>query len=248
MLTYAIGDVHGRADLLEALLSQMDLRTSSDTQIIFLGDIIDRGPHSRRALDLVVEILDSSPNSRLILGNHEEFLLRFVDQIGDSQKLLHIWMNNGGWQTLESYGIEPGTPITEARDHLLSNFQHHVTALRNARTFVETDLYYFVHAGVDPQVPLVKQDPRTTRWIRNEFLDFDEALEKIVVHGHTPTASLLPEVFNNRIALDTGAYHSNRLCAAVFQEGTEPTFLLVEGFGREFRHRRINRADCEHSL
>lgn len=229
MRTFAIGDVHGRADLLEALLAKIAISDSPNARIVFLGDIIDRGPESRRAMDLVAETLNSSKNSRLILGNHEEFLLRFINQIGDAEKLLWAWMRGGGLPTLESYGISHGTSIQQAREKFLREHPLHVEIIRSAVSFIETKQFHLVHAGVDPSVPLPHQDARKTRWIREEFLDYPESLSKIIVHGHTPTPSGLPEVLSNRIALDTAAYRSNRLCCAILDDLHPVTFLIAEG-------------------
>jgi serine/threonine protein phosphatase 1 len=215
---FAIGDVHGRADLLRPLLNYIDeiaTRNNDEYRIIFLGDIIDRGPQSREAMDLVVETLKRRPSSILIRGNHDWFPVRILDELaGDQQRAaLHHWISRlGGDATLRSYGHEP---FSVAPRELLSVFpSEHLKALREATAFVDVGDYLFVHAGIIPGVPLTDQRAYDMMWVREEFLScVDHGLDKIVVHGHTVTTSGLPELMKNRIALDTGAYDSGLLTA-----------------------------------
>ncbi|MFZ2102971.1 MAG: metallophosphoesterase family protein [Oricola sp.] len=240
---YAIGDVHGRRDLLEALLAAIgdDARSrSEEVRIVFLGDVIDRGPESRQALELVIETLRQSPGSRLILGNHEEFLLRFLDPAEDRERVAVRWLQNGGLATLASYGFGHGEHIDTIATSFAREFPAHVEALRNAEWRVETERYFLVHGGVDPALPLAEQDPETTRWIRHDFLDFGSPLERIVVHGHTPTDSALPEVHSNRIAVDTGAVFSGHLTCAVLDDGgAPPRFLATDDHGATIEVRDV---------
>lgn len=232
---YAIGDVHGRRDLLEELLAaiERDAQACGATpRIVFLGDIVDRGPESRQALDLVIATLGKHPGSRLILGNHEEFLLRFLDQPEDRERIARIWFANGGLETVASYGFSQRERIDTVATRFVVDFADHVQALRAADWKVETDRYCLVHGGIDPELPLADQDAETTRWIRNEFLDHAGPLEKTVVHGHTVTESFLPEVHPNRIAVDTGAVRSGHLtCAILGENDTEPRFLATDDSG-----------------
>lgn len=231
--TYAIGDVHGRADLLGALLSNIETAREPDSRIVFLGDIIDRGPQSREAMDIVVESLATNPSSQLILGNHEEFLLRFVDDDDNRDKVTMVWMRNGGIDTLLSYGVPLDSGADEAIQFLRENFSTHLATLRNAVTSVESDEYVLVHAGVEPGVSLSEQDGRKTRWIRQGFLDCRAPFPKTVVHGHTPTSSLRPEIHCNRIAIDTAAYHTGCLCCAVLKDYAPPAFLVARGQNKD---------------
>lgn len=231
-LTYAIGDVHGRRDLLAALLTAIseDARGST-AQIVFLGDIIDRGPESRQCLELVISTLETHPGSRLILGNHEEFLLAFLDAEKDRDAAARRWLPNGGKETLHSFGFEPDEPHEDVARQLAGGFASHIAALRNADWMVETRDYAFVHGGIDPGLALAEQDPVSTRWIREKFLRFNGALPKIVVHGHTMTESSLPEFHGNRIAIDTGAVHSGHLTCAIFDGEAPPRFLATDDHG-----------------
>ena len=246
-LTYAIGDVHGRRDLLQALLQA--IRTDSagrEARIIFLGDIIDRGPESRQCLDLVIATLDGYPGSRLILGNHEEFLLSFLDAEPPEQRnsVASRWLSNGGAETLQSYGIdETGDRDTIARD-LQGGWSAHIDALRAANWMVETKHHVFVHGGIDPHFALGDQDPVTTRWIRDRFLDHKAPLPKIVVHGHTVTESALPELHSNRLALDTGAVLTGHLTCAVFENDEPARFLATDNHGAQIGVGEVRPLDC----
>lgn len=216
---YAIGDVHGRDDLLEAMLTAVERDAAAPPRIVFLGDIIDRGPDSRRAMDLVLEALTSWPASRLILGNHEEFFLKFVTEPESRDRTFRNWLYNGAGETFRSYGIDPAMPYDEAAARFEAQFGIHVAMLKNAGFLVEQDSFAFVHAGIDPTLGLHSQDPYTTRWIRDEFLNFAGPLAKTIVHGHTQTVSGRPEVYPNRICIDTGAYRTGRLTCLIVEEG-----------------------------
>jgi serine/threonine protein phosphatase 1 len=234
-LTYAIGDIHGRRDLLEALLAAIrdDMDGSPDARIIFLGDIIDRGPESRRCLDLVIETLAALPGSHLILGNHEEFLLSFIDAATPDarQAIADRWLPNGGNATLRSYGFDDTGQLDETARQLARHIPAHIAALRSADWMVETGSHVFVHGGIDPDLALTDQDPVSTRWIRDKFLRFKGPLPKIVVHGHTMTESSLPELHRNRIALDTGAVRSGHLTCGIIDGDAPPRFLATDDHG-----------------
>lgn len=237
-LLYAIGDIHGRRDLLEPLLAAIDADAASSgkvARIVFLGDVIDRGLESCQALELVIDALRDRPDSAFILGNHEEFMLRFIDDAENREQIARSWFANGGLATLASYGFDHEDRIDTIAESFLRDFPAHVEALNNADWIVTAGRYCFVHGGIDPALPLSAQDPETTRWIRHDFLDYEERLERIVVHGHTPTDSSLPEVHANRIAVDTGAVYSGHLsCAVLDTDGAAPPrFLATDDHGRE---------------
>lgn len=225
---YAIGDIHGRDDLLEAMLAAIEAEAGTSPRIVFLGDIIDRGPDSRRALDLVQQTLDRWPDSRLILGNHEDYFLRFVSQPESRDTTYRNWLYNGAAETFRSYGIDPALPPDRSAALLRQDFGAHIAMLRNAEFLIRHGAFIFVHAGIDPLVGLDRQDPDTTRWIRDDFLCFDEPLPKTIVHGHTQTRSGRPEIHANRIGIDTGAYRTGRLtCAVVQAEVRDIRFLAT---------------------
>ena len=222
-ITYAIGDVHGRADLLRPLLAAISNDAEargSDPRVLFLGDIIDRGPWSRQAMDLVSDTLDRWPQSRLILGNHDAYFLDFmtaerVDETRYTKWLLRL----GGYETLDSYGLVGDCGIAETAAKFRAGFPRHVQVLQEALPIVVDQRFAYVHAGIDPDQTIANQNPKDLMMIRDKFLEHDGPLPHIIVHGHTPTADRHPEFKPWRIGLDTGAYASGRLtCLAVSED------------------------------
>ena len=215
--TFAIGDVHGRADLLEVMLSGIAGKARDeriDYRIVFLGDIMDRGPESRKAMDLVIRTLREKPGSKLIRGNHDALPLHILDETDPAVQadLVNHWRDLGGSETMLSYGLPFGAAITA--DEIRSRFgDERLQCLRAAERYVELDHHILVHAGLKPGIPLAEQDAHTLMWIRGEFLNASASFGKIVVHGHTITASERVEIFPNRIAVDTGAFATNILSA-----------------------------------
>lgn len=224
---YAIGDIHGRADLLDRLAGRIadDLaqKPTKDSVTVFVGDYVDRGYESR---DVVERLARSDfPTAIVTLrGNHEDAMLRFLDD----PAVLGQWVMFGGQTTLDSYGVDVGretwkggAPGVQAA--LLESFPaSHRRFLEETRYFIEFGGYFFCHAGVRPHVPLERQDPADLMWIRHEFLQFKGDFGKVVVHGHTPHVAI--ESLENRINVDTHAYRSGVLTAAVL-EGDERRFL-----------------------
>ncbi|WP_267551973.1 metallophosphoesterase [Rhizobium rhizogenes] len=231
---YAIADIHGRADLLEAMLGYIAAASHGQLSkpiIIFLGDLIDRGPQSPKVLDRVALTLDLYPGSRLILGNHDFYLRELLRGTLTDQDTAN-WMDWGGVATVSAYSDSPVPDFKNIAADIRRTFPHHADLLENALTFMEIGRYCFVHAGIRPGVLLAKQSEDDLRWIRAGFLDHSEAFDHVVMHGHTITQSLRPEIYLNRIALDTGAYRTGRLSAAVIRRGELSHFLcteLVEG-------------------
>jgi serine/threonine protein phosphatase 1 len=221
---YAIGDVHGRADLLHAAFGRIDADLAanpiSQPIEIYLGDYIDRGPHSRSVVDL---LLDRSRRRDTIFlkGNHETYVLEFLN----NPSILDAWRNFGGLETLMSYGLSPSlNPSRTEEIKLAAAFQNvfpddHYQFYQSLPHFFSYGDYFFVHAGVRPGVPLDQQEERDLLWIREEFLFHEESFGKIVVHGHTPVKE--PDLRSNRINIDTGAYATGRLtCLAIEGEAT----------------------------
>ncbi len=229
---YAIGDVHGRADLLRPLLDAItDDAGDQSAVIIFLGDIIDRGPDSKEALELVDEAMDRFPGSQLILGNHDEYLLLALEGLLTETDAV-IWLEgNGGQATVQSYLPGNRPTVRQFAAFVHEYYGHHHALLRRAVGKVVLGSYCFVHAGIRPGVPLEKQDPYDLRWIREDFLSYDRPLERFIVHGHTPTESSFPDVLGNRLCLDTGAYYSGRLTAARFRVDRLDAFIYSEDNG-----------------
>jgi hypothetical protein len=227
---YAIADVHGRADLLEVMLGYI-AAASSDHQskpiVIFLGDLIDRGPYSPKVLDQVWSTLDLYPGSRLILGNHDFYLRELLRGALTHEDAVN-WMDWGGVATVSAYSNRPVPDFENIAADIRRVFPHHVDLLENALTFKEIGRFCFVHAGIRPGVQLANQSEYDLRWIRAGFLDHMDVFGHVVLHGHTITKSLRPEVYSNRIALDTGAYRTGRLSAAVIRRDELSHFVCTE--------------------
>ena len=217
---YALGDIHGRSDLLKRMFAVIDAdmeRNSVDQSIeVFLGDYIDRGPESAHVLDL---LLDRSLYRETIFlkGNHEAY---FLEVLRDPAKL-EDWRQFGGLQTLMSYGIQPSiNPGASEQNDLIRSLievmpKDHLTFLEGLRPSFVCGDFFFVHAGVRPGIPLKEQREADLLWIRNEFLDSDEDFGKFIVHGHTPVRE--PDLRPNRINIDTGAYATGNLTLLTIQ-------------------------------
>lgn len=225
---YAVGDIHGRLDLLDELLARIEAddggRPPAQTILIFLGDLIDRGPSSAQ----VIERLRTYAARRMRLvflgGNHEEVLVRLLR--GESQYLAD-WLRFGGAECARSYGIEPRAIRRMEPSRAVQLLRDKVPA--NHRAFLESFVdtfqvgkYLFVHAGIRPGVDLGEQTQTDLRWIRGPFLDNDTDHGFVVVHGHTIVEEV--QVRPNRIGLDTGAYRTGVL-TALGLEGDERWFL-----------------------
>jgi serine/threonine protein phosphatase 1 len=227
---YAIGDVHGRDDLLGALLEQIERddagRGAAQTQLIFLGDLVDRGPASAQVIDRVMALAQrrAPGTTRFLLGNHEEVLLTTLD--GD-MNALKFFYRIGGRETLLSYGVSAKAYDESDYEALMELTLAHVPPahrefITRFEDIIDIGDYLFVHAGVDPDQPLAEQKPADLRWIRKGFLDFNDTLPKVIVHGHTIADEV--EQRPHRIGLDTGAYATGRLTAMGF-EGSERWIL-----------------------
>ncbi|MDA0653778.1 MAG: metallophosphoesterase [Proteobacteria bacterium] len=211
---YAFGDIHGRADLLGRLHTSVrdDASRAPEPRriAIYLGDYLDRGENSRGVLDMLPAGPGPGFETVHLCGNHEDFLLRFLEDSG----LAEIWLQNGAAATLQSYGIDAHLPQTEIRSRLAAALpESHVAFLKGLRRSASVGDYFFVHAGVRPGVALDRQDPRDLMWIRDEFLQSDEDFGKTIVYGHTPRDTVAFE--DTRIGIDTMAWASGRLTCLV---------------------------------
>jgi len=225
---YAIGDIHGRADLLDELhrmIRDDAADWDGDRIIVYLGDYIDRGMHNREVIDTLVHHAVDGFRSIHLIGNHEAVLLQFLQDA----EIARDWLNFGGETTLASYGVRLHRDdatidnLLTAKAALKQNMPpEHLAFLRGLRLNYWIGDYMFVHAGVRPGVPLDRQDGNDMIWIRKTFLQSREDFGKVIVHGHTPM--LAPEVRQNRISIDTGAFFSGHLTALVLQ-GTSRRFL-----------------------
>lgn len=214
-LIYAVGDIHGRADLLAALhgriLDDAAARSQNRRLIVFLGDYVDRGAHSREVIDCLIDAARSDDGfERIFLkGNHDDAMIGFLN--GDHDGAWWITML-GGRETLRSYGVSAGK---DARHLLRRNLPESHGMFLNALQPVHLeDGLLFVHAGIRPGIPLDEQDPEDLMWIREEFLHSNADFGHIVVHGHTICWDG-PEIRNNRIGIDTGAFATGVLTCLV---------------------------------
>ena len=214
---YAVGDIHGRLDLLETLLEliERDLaaRPARKTYLIFLGDLIDRGPDSRGVIERLVANPLPDVTQIYLMGNHEEVLLRVLK---GEEGILWNWLRFGGAQCLESYGLNPAQFAQMREADALQVIRQAIpdTHLRFLEGFADTFSfgdYVFVHAGLRPGVALDEQRRQDLRWIREPFLTDRGSFDQVVVHGHTIVQSV--EEYGSRIAIDTGAYRSGVLTA-----------------------------------
>lgn len=217
---YAVGDIHGRVDVLQLLLKTIeeDAKVSAPKQrpiLIFLGDYVDRGPASAEVVDLIITLAKQLRfEVRVLKGNHEEALLNFID----NPDFGSTWGDFGGMATLLSYGVTPplgqSTPeawAAAAQALTQSMPMEHKVFYDALELMVVVGGYAFVHAGVRPGVPLAQQSPHDLMWIRQEFLAASRPSEKIIVHGHTPTPE--PQMTGGRIGIDTGVYATGVLTA-----------------------------------
>lgn len=220
---YAIGDVHGRLDLLNALMDGIQAddkrRGPAQSSIIFLGDLIDRGPNSAQVVARAMELNAGPWNCQFLLGNHEEVFLKALS--GDL-KALAFFTRIGGRETILSYGISGeeyrDSDYTALHALLAERVPAlHIAFLQRFEDMIVVGDFAFVHAGVKPGRALADQRATDLRWIRSEFLDHNDDFEKIIVHGHTITEEV--EVRSHRIGLDTGAYSSGKLTAMGFEGG-----------------------------
>jgi serine/threonine protein phosphatase 1 len=225
---YAIGDVHGRLDLLDDLLDRIEVddrsRAPAKVTIVFLGDLVDRGPQSAQVVERLRRYRPAFAKTLFLMGNHEEVLLRIV---GGETGIVGDWLKFGGAECVRSYGIDPAdlqfrSPSDVPRVLRQAIPKEHLKFLASFVDTASFGNYLFVHAGIRPGVSLPHQLPQDLRWIRQPFLEDETEHGRIVVHGHTITESV--DVRANRIGLDTGAYRTGVL-TALGLEADERWFL-----------------------
>lgn len=195
--TFIVGDVHGCLDMLKRLMNSIGWSPETD-RLIFLGDFIDRGSHSKGVVDYVMRIAKLSERVECLMGNHERILLDFLDGKDTSTFFL-----NGGAATLSSY-----RPDRQKYGGFLIP-EEHLSFFRSLKLLIELEDYYVVHAGFRPGVPIESQNPEDLLWIRDSFIFSNHYFGKRVIFGHTPFAQ--PLLMENKIGLDTGAVYGNKL-------------------------------------
>jgi serine/threonine protein phosphatase 1 len=221
---YAIGDIHGRADLLEKMfhLIESDMQGyKGESLIIFVGDYVDRGPNSCEVLDLLSNYRGST-RMLCLRGNHEDIVIRFFQD----HSVAPGWFHYGGLQTLRSYGIPVQAATQDFDDifHLRKQLEErmpktHRQFLEGLGLMARYGDYLFVHAGIHPDIPLEEQKEHQLLWIREPFLSSAKDFGFVTVHGHS--IRMKPEVRSNRIGIDTGAYATGHLTCLVLQDGDQ---------------------------
>jgi serine/threonine protein phosphatase 1 len=204
--TYSIGDIHGCLRQLQDLVDCCKQDTGAqELKLIFLGDYIDRGPDSRGVIDFLIDLQTYSPDQIIcLMGNHEVMLLDAINNEGGES----LWLQNGGIETLRSFRTSKAANIPD----------EYQAWLRSLPKFYDDGKRFFVHAGVHPDRPLDRQNEHDFLWIREPFLSTEKNYGRLVVHGHTPTPTGLPDQRPNRLNIDTGAVYGRSLTAAVFTD------------------------------
>lgn len=238
---YAVGDIHGRADLLSELVAllqgraEQERRDAGDPIVIFLGDYVDRGTHPAGVLDLLIAGRPEGYERRFLKGNHEAMMLDFMAAPLQNR----AWVTQGGAETLLSYGVTPPSPLDLAHDVWIKAAEDlkaavpapHMAFLSGLERYVVAQDYVFVHAGVNLSRRIEQQTDEDLYWSRDKFLNSRKRFGFRVVHGHTP--SELPFADERRIGLDTGAYATGVLTAARF-EGCDVRFLSMTATGAKW--------------
>jgi serine/threonine protein phosphatase 1 len=195
--TFIIGDIHGCLDMLEKLMDKIAWSPDND-RLIFLGDYIDRGENPKGVVDYILDLTRRSSLVECLKGNHEAMLLDFL-----TGRDRFMFIINGGWKTLESYGMYESNEDDSAIP------SEHRIFYESLKLYVELEDYYVVHAGFKPGLDIKKQTEDEMLWIRKSFVSSDFDFGKKIIFGHTPFKE--PLIMQNKIGLDTGAVYGNRL-------------------------------------
>lgn len=228
---YAVGDIHGRLDLFERLIAAIEADDAAagpaETTVILLGDLVDRGPDSAGVIARA-RAWQGERKVRILAGNHEEMFLQSFEKTSTLKHFLRF----GGKETVLSYGLDRQAYQSASVEDVQAMM--HAAVPAEDRAFLESfeDMiaigdYLFVHAGIDPRVPLDAQRRQDLRWIREPFLSYPEPHGVVVVHGHTICDSV--EDCGNRIGIDTGAFMTGRLTALVIEGSSRRYIEAVEG-------------------
>ncbi len=238
---FAVGDIHGRADLLAEMLTLLEARAADERRgdaqpiVIFLGDYVDRGPQSAAVIDALLQERPRGYERRFLRGNHEQSMQAFMQAPLENR----VWVLQGGAETLMAYGVQPPPPVAATDEDWIAAASAlrvnvppaHKAFLDRLERYIALGDYAFVHAGVDAGRALEQQTDDDLYWSRDGFINSKRRFSHRVVHGHTPVDR--PYADQRRIAVDTGAYASGTLTAARF-EGEDVSFLSVSDhpFGR----------------
>ncbi|MEB8389111.1 metallophosphoesterase family protein [Rhodobacteraceae bacterium KMM 6894] len=217
-MIYAIGDIHGQKAQLDRALALIEADGGRDAPVVMLGDLVDRGPDSRGVIDALIAGQAAGRDWTVLQGNHDQLFLDYLELGRVHSPLVksgRSWLSHpiGGLETLASYGLsEPDVDATRAAVP-----KAHADFLRALPRLHQVDDLLFVHAGIDPKLPLEWQDPDELIWIREPFLTYTDPLPWLVVHGHTAIDH--PSHHGNRVNLDGGAGYGRPLIPAVIEGG-----------------------------
>ncbi|MEO1220607.1 MAG: metallophosphoesterase family protein [Pseudomonadota bacterium] len=216
---YLIGDIHGRLDLFRAMVAAIEdddaSRQPSNTQVILLGDLVDRGPDSAGVVALARD-WQSQREVRILAGNHEQMMLDAFEK----PEILRHFLKHGGRETIFSYGLSKKQFNAMTLEELFANLPKLISKserdyIASFEEYIVAGDYLYVHAGIDPSVPIAEQKRADLLWIRDRFLSHEGPLDKVVVHGHTIFNKVMD--CGNRIGIDTGAFRSGVLSALVLE-------------------------------
>ena len=191
---FAVGDIHGCLDKLQALMEKIDIDYAEDT-LVFLGDYIDRGKNSYEVVEYLLALKNQCHHIVFLKGNHEEMLFNYL-----SGQDTVTFLFNGGKQTLQEYTDASGEVFIPSR---------HLSFFNSLQLYYETDDYIFVHAGLKDDVPLERQAADDLLWIRKPFINSSYDFGKLIIFGHTPVPEVL--IHDNKIGIDTGAVYGYKL-------------------------------------
>ncbi|MGJ8528736.1 metallophosphoesterase family protein [Maritalea sp.] len=231
---YAIGDIHGQFEMLEKALEKIERDGGPNAKIVFLGDYVDRGAHSKKVIQTLMDGVGAGKNWDCLLGNHDRMFSLFMEDEPRSDPHLLVgyhWFHDriGGTETLASYGVQIEERERTSALHERARAavpKEHVGFLKALKPYHLAPQHLFVHAGIRPDVPLEQQTLNDLTWIREEFLDHAEPHPFLVVHGHTAIDQATH--YGNRVNLDSGAGYGHPLSAAVF-EGDKSWLLTDKG-------------------
>lgn len=216
-LTFAIGDVHGCLEKLKALLHHCQ-RFAADrrARFVFVGDYVDRGRDSKGVIELLQRFQHERRDVICLRGNHEAMMIEAA--FSPDPRSMGQWLVNGGGATLASYGV----------DHPADVPPSHLKWIASLPFSFDDGRRFFVHAGVNPSLPLDAQSEEDQVWIREPFLSSSHDFGRLIVHGHTPVPDGRPDLRRNRLNIDTAAVLGGPLTAAVFtSDRTEPIAYLT---------------------
>ncbi|MDK3017693.1 metallophosphoesterase [Pseudodonghicola flavimaris] len=231
---YAVADIHGRRNFLDRALELIAADGGPEAEVVFTGDLVDRGPDSRGVIARLQAGLDAGRRWHVLLGNHDRMFASFLQGgvVHDPRIRSGItWLHErvGGFDTLRSYGIEAeaDTPLSDLFAAAAAAVPAaHLAFLQSRPRHLIREALLFVHAGLRPGIAFDAQDPEDLIWIREPFLSDPRPHPWLVVHGHTALEH--PQHFGNRVDLDGGTGYGRPLHPAVF-EGTACWLLTDAG-------------------